>query len=178
MSEVIEIAIDTPKNGELFFRPISRRVRGTFDSKRLSFGRNDAMAKWPDQIPGQILGVNVETGVGYIVDPLHDPANELLKAKVEKSLGKVPPAREDFRDIDMATWLHFIKKAVHSGTARLVRGSLPDVLPGKPRLDFITKTRKPLADALTEVLDRFAAAMERQADALEQIVAKSTKPAK
>ncbi len=73
------------------------------------------MAKWPDQIPGQILGVNVETGVGYIVDPLHDPANELLKAKVEKSLGKVPPAREDFRDIDMATWLHFIKKAVHSG---------------------------------------------------------------
>jgi hypothetical protein len=155
MSQVV-VEIDGAKNEALHFRPLQRRLRGRFDY----FRDSEPMAKvaggeQPNPIPGQRIGFDTDTGTGVVVEPLHLAEHRAIRERIESKGLKLPPEREEFPAADAATWLYWLAGAVKAGLARVVDGKLPDKLPGKPRLNFITAE----TDTAT---DRLAAAIERQ----------------
>jgi hypothetical protein len=168
---VVEIAIDTPTNGSLHFRPLNMRVRGAFEYRRIK--EPLAMQKanaWPAKIPGQRLGIEIDpaTGVvtGYIAEPLAAPEFELTREQIKTKLRQqVGPARQDFANVHAPSWLHFMKSAVAGGLATVTAGELPEDIGGEPQTDFITK-RKPSA------VERLAVALEKQTEVFTALLNK------
>jgi hypothetical protein len=124
--------------------------------------------KWPAPIPGQRLGIDSE-GRGYIAEPLYSPENAPTREKILKAGMKLAPETETFEGIDVASWLHWLMKAVASGVARIVKGEFPRELPGKPRLNFIMAEPEPSAN------DRLTAAIERQNALMAQLLERLAK---
>ena len=160
---VIEVEIDGSHNECLGFRPLpGRTVRGRFDLNRVA----EPMARlksseWPVPIPGQRLGID-EDGTGYIKEPLHEEAYAPIREKIEKRGLKLEPAVTTFDNVHLPSWLFWLKKAVESGIAKIVAGSLPAKIEGKPRKNFITNEPPVSAsDKLTAAIDRQSALMER-----------------
>jgi len=161
----LEVEIDGSQNQCLCFRPLpGRRIRGRMDLNRVA----EPMAKlltsqWPQPVPGQRIGIDAE-GLGYVAEPLHDPEHATLREKIVKSGQRLAPPVETFEGIDQAGWLFWLRKAVEAGIARVVKGSFPDKLPGKPRMNFIMAEPKPSSD------DRLVAAIERQNTLMAQLL--------
>lgn len=138
-NNVIEIEVDGPSNPNLLFLPLARRVRGRFEWRRVKEPLAMVTATgWPDDmsIPGQRIGLNVDTGEGYLLEPLQGDENVATFEKIKREGFSLPPAREEFKGVDVATWLHWMKRAVRAGTARVVQGKLPEKIDGKPKTDF------------------------------------------
>jgi hypothetical protein len=149
----LEIEINGRKNECLVFRPLQRRLRGRFDLNRVA----EPMARmkvreWPEPIPGQILGIDTKTGVGYLREPLHDPAHTVTREKIEASGMKLPPVEERFENIHIPTWLFWMTRAVEGKLANIITGELPSDIGGEPQKSFITKPRVDKRDALIEKL--------------------------
>jgi hypothetical protein len=150
VENVIEIEIDGPQNEHVVFRPLQRRIRGRFDLLRV----NEPQAKlrlneFPKPIPGQRIAIDLTTKEGWIREPLRDPENAELAAKLTRSadgrsLRELPPAREVFADIDVSSWAYYMACEVAAGNAKLVRGALPDHKTLKPRKNWYTQ--RPDAD--------------------------------
>ena len=136
----VEIEIDGLRNENLRFRPLQREVRGRFDWTRIGEPEaHRAAVQWGGlPIPGQRIGYDDTTGIGFIVDPLHDPAHAALAEKIKARGMKLPPAREEFTAADKPTWLYWLRQAVRCGLARIVKGELPDDIDEtKVRRDFL-----------------------------------------
>jgi hypothetical protein len=132
--QAVEIEATPPRGGQLFFQPLQRSLRGLIDVRTFPEADAALMRNWPDPIPGQRVGITAE-GLGYVSDPVHN--NAALKARIEALGFKLPPAREEFSDTHPATWLYWIKQAVDGGLARVVSGSLPEKIDGRPRKRFV-----------------------------------------
>jgi hypothetical protein len=141
---VIEIEIDDRLNRSLSFTPIQSVVRG-----RLDFMRGDAALRvkaddWPAGIPGQRVGFDTDTNLGYVAEPLHDPEFAAQRAKIEASGQSLPEKRRTFTGPGdagydwAATWVYWIKRAVESGMAKLLKGKLPAEVKGNVRKNFVT----------------------------------------
>ncbi|MBI2480292.1 MAG: hypothetical protein HYV60_17160, partial [Planctomycetia bacterium] len=138
--QTIEIEIDGHRNEALHFRPIRRNVRGRFDLTRET--EPLAMMKrgeFPLPIPSQRLGLDLETCEGYVAEPMHDAEHTAIRDVIERRGFRLPVAREAFPAVHVPTWLHWIKRAVDSGLAKIVKGELPSVIEGEPQKSFITK---------------------------------------
>lgn len=160
----VEIEIDGPCNENLHFRPLQRAVRGRFDLNRV--GEPMARMKsveWPRPIPSQRLGIDAD-GSGYILEPLHDAENAAMRERIEKQGMKLAPACETFDDVHLPTWLFWIKRAVESGVARVVAGTLPQRIDGTPKRNFIVDR------PAQSTGDRLAAAIERQNELFERLL--------
>ena len=166
MTGTLEIELNGPRNQNLFFRPLQRRLRG-----RLDFARDSRplarmkTAQYPLPIPGQRLGIDLDNSEGFLVDPLHDAEHLPTRERIEASGAKLGPARESFPNVDAVTWLFWIKSAVDAGLAQVVSGKLPDKITGEPQTSFIMK-REPSSS------DRLTAAIERQTEVFEKLLAK------
>src|SRR5579862_5889127 len=106
----IEVEIDGAANEQLFFAPLQRRIRGKFDLNRVA----EPLARmktreWPQPIPGQRLGIDLETGQGYLTEPLHESANGAIKERILRT-AKLGPEREAFASVHVPTWLYWIKR--------------------------------------------------------------------
>ena len=166
MVKAVEIEIDGSHNEALLFRPLQRSVRGRFDMMRM--GEPMARVKatdWPTPIPSQRLGIDAD-GNGFLCEPLHDDEYVVLKEKIESQGMRLEPAIQEFLDIDVATWQFWLKSAVDSGLAKIVRGKLPDKIDGKPRMNFITNDPEPPA------VDKLTAAIEKQTAMFEKLLNK------
>lgn len=170
--QAIEIEVDTPTNDNLHFRPLTRSIRGRFDMMRM--GEPLARVKateWPP-IPSQRLGITPD-GIGYLVEPLHDPQHSGLKTKIERAGMTLEQPLTQFDGIHLPSWLFWMKQACDSGMARVTKGQLPDQIDGTPRHNFIIA--EPAAsdgDKLATALADQAAAFNRLTDAILQLVAK------
>lgn len=162
----VEIEIDGPCNENLMFRPISRSVRGRFDFMRIGEPMAKVKAVEWVPIPSQRLGIN-DKGVGYILEPLHDPEHEALRSKIEKMGYRFDPPRTTFTEIDYVSWMFWLKAAVDSGLAKITVGELPTKIEGFPRKNFIlAEPEKSSGDKLTAALEQQTIAFNRLTDAL------------
>lgn len=159
----VELEIDGEHNECLGFRPLpGRSIRGRFDMNRIS----EPMARikateWPTPIPSQRIGID-DDGNGFIVEPLHDAEYAPLREKILKTGQTLEPALTTIENIHAPSWLFWLRRAVESGIAHVVRGKLPDKIDGKPRMNFITNERGPSSsDKLTAAIERQSALMER-----------------
>jgi hypothetical protein len=166
----VEIEVDTPRNSNLHFRPLQRSIRGRFDWNRIREPQARLKShEWPVPIPPQRLGIDAD-GNGYLVEPLHDEEHAAIREQIEDKLNeKLEPARQEFPGVHIPTWLFWIKRAVESGIARIVKGELPAVIDGTPKRNFIIADRKPNS------ADKLTAAIEAQTEAFNQLTAALTK---
>jgi hypothetical protein len=140
------------RNSSLFFPPLQRRVRGRFDVRQIAEPEAARLFnRWPEPIPGQRLELNTDTGAAAITEPLHDPAHRQTRLKVEQEWS-LPPAREVFSEVDVPTWLYWIKRSVDAGLARVVSGQLPEKVSGKPRVRFFSQEQDDPRDRLIRTL--------------------------
>ncbi|MBS0208726.1 MAG: hypothetical protein JSS27_07210 [Planctomycetes bacterium] len=159
--DLIEVEVLQP----LHFQPLGRKVRGHFDIREVARHDKDAAElfnKWPEPIPGQVLGIDLAKGEAYLAEPLRQPQHAPLRERLER-LGKIGPERQTFAGASAATWLFWLRRIVESGAAKLTRGTFPQSLPGTPQTDFLT-IKQP------DPIDRLAAALERQNELMQKLL--------
>ena len=167
--KMIEVEIGDVHNHSFWFPPISKLIRGSFDFNRHPepLAKVEA-SKWPGPIPGQRLGIEPD-GTGFIKEPLHDEVNAELRKRIEATGVSLAPALQTFDDVDLPSWLFYIKLAVEVGVAKVVRGSLPDEIEGKVRHDYV------LNEAEATPMDRLTAATERQSELMAKLLERLAK---
>ncbi len=162
---VIEIEVQGA-NRNLFFAPLDRVLRGELDFLKIREPQARLLAdKWPTPIPGVRLRLDTKTAMGSIVDPLHDELHKATAEQIKKRF-KLPPAREDFPDVHVPTWIDRMQKAVKAGHAKLVAGEFPAKLPGKPVERLLTMDAESPADLQMAILLKLAEAVDKLADKL------------
>jgi hypothetical protein len=171
VSKVLEIEINgLGRNESLHFRPLGKNIRGRFDllQETEPLARMKIM-EFPQAIPGQRIGVDLETGEGYIAEPLHNAEHAATRERIESRGLRLPPAREVFAKVDVSTWLYWLKQAVESGIARVVEGVMPAKIDGDVKKSFITSRPAPARD------ERLAVAIERQNVLMEAMLKQMAK---
>lgn len=166
---MIEIEVDS-SNRSLYFAPLNRVVRGAFDFNKVAEpSARLVSSRWPQPIPGQRIGIDPKSGEAWVSDPLHDPGHQATREAIERRGNRLPPAREEFQGVHVASWLHRMQAAVNAGCAKLVKGQFPDKLPGKPIESFLMPDRPDPAELQLQILGQLAAAVEKLADAVSTI---------
>lgn len=165
---VVEIEIDGARNEAHFFRPLMRRLRGRFDLNRVAEPQARMKSvECPDPIPGLRIGLDFVTATGYVSDPLTEPEQAANRARITQRGLSLGSAREDFPEVDCPTWAFWLRRAVESGAARVVRGELPEELGGAPVTSCVTARRPNSADRLAEAIENntrvLAAVLEKLA---------------
>lgn len=164
---LLEVEVGATRNCNLLFPATGRRIRGKFDPVRAS--RTDGQASsivndFPDPIPGQILGIDLESGTGYIRDTLHDDKHSVLRRRLEKKFS-LPAAREEFPNVHVPSWLFWLRRAVECGACVVIAGKLPDKADGEPEfrtpLARASQARKSPTARLTEAIEKQTAMFER-----------------
>ena len=145
-------------------------MRGSFDYDRMSepMAKIEA-SKWPGPIPGQRLGVEPD-GTGFIREPLHDEEHAPLRERIERTGVKLEPAVQTFEDVDLPSWLFYVKRAVEAGIAKVVKGELPTRIEGKVKFDYIFNERvaeSPM-DKLTVAIQEQTAVMTKLLERLAE----------
>lgn len=170
-TNVLEIEIDTARNGSLHFRPMERRIRGRLDLNRVA----EPTAKmktneFPLPIPGQRIRLDMNNRRAELIEPLRHEEHLVTRERIEKKGYRIAPESEAFEDVDLPTWLYWMKRAVTSGYARLVAGVLPDKIAGEPRKEFFFKKEPGTQDRLADAIDSLAAATSAQTKLLAELV--------
>ncbi|HQU47303.1 MAG TPA: hypothetical protein PK867_31160 [Pirellulales bacterium] len=157
MTPIVEVEVDGGTyNRDLLFPPLGRRVRGRMDATRAARHDKEATSllnTWPQVIPGMRLGVDEETGEGYLVEPLHGEEYIVTREVITNRRMKLEPAIKRF-PADKPTWLYWLKLAVDSGAAKVTAGALPETIEGQPKTAFVVQRQKSATDKLTEAIDR------------------------
>ena len=169
-SELLEVEIDSarPANANLHFLPLRRSVRGRFELSRVCEPHaHNPSGPLAEPVPGQVIGINFKTGCGYIREPLRHADHEEMRERLAKSALRSPKRREEFATIDLPTWLHWLKRTVESGVAKIIVGELPATIEGEPKLDFIRPRRK---DPRDKMLDRLASVVEEQSKQIDKLI--------
>lgn len=176
---IVEVEIDGPRNQNVVFRPLQRRVRGRLDFQRVREPNAMKMVnRFPDPIPGQRLAINIDTGEAWLIEPLHFPEHEDVRRRIEldergNKRVLIAPERESLGAVDKATWLYWLAAEVKNGTARLVRGTLPDRLPGRPRRSFYSdRPNEQKSDNIADAMQSMAEALKANTTVLQAIAAK------
>jgi hypothetical protein len=169
MTPLLEVEVDGGDyNRDLFFPPLGRRVRGRMDAARAVKHDKEAtglISMWPQTVPGMRLGINADTGEGYLAEPLHADEYTVTREVIANRKLKLEPAVKIF-PADKPTWLYWLKLAVDSGAARVTAGALPKTIEGEPKTAFVVQRQKSTTDRLTDAIDRQTAMFEKLVDAL------------
>jgi hypothetical protein len=165
MSKVFEIEIDGPRNERLMFPPLQRSLRGRFDVNRVLEPEARRLSnKIPTAIPGMRLSADLATGECAVIEAIHE--DRPLKARLAASRPvEFAPEREVAQNAHLPTWLYWMKRAVESGVARIVRGELPQRIEGEPQKNFYT----PPAPK-NDTNERLAAALEAQTAVMTKLL--------
>lgn len=142
-SNEIVIAIDHPKNSDVYFFPINDSVR----SKILPSRSRGTPKPWMQPlmlsgIPGQRIHLDVKASRGRITDELGDPKNEQVAELLQSHREGAPNKDIEFADLspeDVQTWLYWMRRLVNDQyqdaetgkltgtTAKLIQGTLPEL---------------------------------------------------
>ena len=180
-ARIVEIEICGPKAEKYFFRPLGRALRGRirFDDVLNSDTADWVKAGWRDPIPGQVLGVNTETGTKWVREPLCESDHQHLRDRIKEQGCTLPVDRELVEANTISDWLFWMIRAVEDGYATVVKltaqhGDLPpvDSLPEKPRKGFIIRTEM---DPTESAFDRLATVVEGNTKAIKSLLASTQK---
>jgi hypothetical protein len=153
----IEIVVDGPKNQDVQFRPLQRALRGTFDVNRVPDPQARLkIAEFPRPIPGVHITLDTDKKTAAIVEPLYEAEHAAIREKIERMGMKLPPQREEFQNIDVPTWLYWMRRAVANGVAKIVEGKFPEIDESQVQKNFITK---PLRDPRDNLIGRLVAVL-------------------
>ncbi|MGE3180937.1 MAG: hypothetical protein AB7N71_04850 [Phycisphaerae bacterium] len=108
--------------------------------------------KWPRPIPGVRVVVDPVNRTAAIIEPLHDTEHAATRDRIAAMGLSLPPQREDFSDIDINTWMYWLRRAVESGVASIIKGTFPDIDDAAAQKSFITAAVKDKRDSLIEKL--------------------------
>jgi hypothetical protein len=172
MTSILEVQVNTDRSRRVFFRPLGRALRGPADfSTARSKSDFDQAKRWPERIPGQVLGINFQTGEKYIREPLHDSEQITNKQRIEGRGLKLPPIRELITSESVGTWLYWIKNGVRDGHLKITAGEIPpeSEWPDKPRRSFIRNENTPQT-GFADAIDRLTAAIELQTKLFARIL--------
>jgi hypothetical protein len=134
----LEIEINGPRNQNLYFRPLQRSLRGTFDVNRIPEPHaRTLVADLPWPIPGLHVVLDFDKGTAAIVEPLYAPEHKVIREKIEAQKMKLGPEREDFQNADLNSWAFWLRRAVANGMAKIVAGSFPAIDEAKARKNFV-----------------------------------------
>jgi hypothetical protein len=144
---VLEIEINTGANGDLLFHPAGERVRGRFDPARVAAEEIGQLVRdFPSGVPGQVVAFDPATNTGFIRDALGTaPEHTKTREAIERRAGglsgqparvEYPPAEKQFPNAHAGTWLGWMRRAVASGAAKVLRGKLPETDPADMRRGF------------------------------------------
>jgi len=164
-TNIVEIEAADPQGRRLYFLPLQRRLRGEFNYNMPA----EPLAKMhinriPETVPGQRLALDVDSATAWISEPLREPEHAVLAEKLrDRYKCTFAPEREELKDVDVPTFLYWMRRAVESGSARLVRGELPEKINGEPRKSFFSNASE---DSSTKLAD----AIEKQTTVLTQLV--------
>jgi hypothetical protein len=148
-TSVIEVDVDVDRNP-----PLDRAIRGRFDWRRVADKHGpDLRDRWGEEpLPGQTLFLDVDKNEGAILDSFH--GRKELKQRVESRGETLPPDVQSFTNINPKEWLYWIKSAVKSGKARLLRGQLPDTVDYRPqRFGEVKSTTDRLIETLITMVN-------------------------
>ena len=172
MSKTFEVEVAGPNNASLYFAPLQRRLRGRFDLRDMKEPEAGKLShQWPDPIPGVRVGIDIEAAAGFVRDPLHDPDQAANRARIAQAGYALPPAREDFQQIDKATWVFWLALAQKAGLVRLTQGELPAVQ-GKPQTLFVIPAQEDPRDKTLKSLVAllYAKLTPKEREAYDQIL--------
>lgn len=159
----------------IFFRPLGRPIRGTVDLTRPKHkGEYSLAERWPEPVPGLILGVDLGTGEKYIRDPLYDPEHYAVRTRIERYGHTLPPERERFDGESVVTWLYWLAREVKAGSMRVVAGEIPPLesFDQKPRLHFIRNVQPSDQQQLAGTLAAMTKAIEQNSAVLAELLKK------
>lgn len=174
MSNVIEVEVNSTKNANLFFGPLARRIRGRWELSRATEFDRDAgklTDRYSEPIPGQRIGIDLDIGEGYIVEPLHDDQYAAMRQRIQKT-NRLEPARQSFKAVHVPTWLFWLNRAVDANHAKLLEGKFPEGIGAKkqeavsdePKMDlFMPRQLTPM--------DKLTTAIERQTEIFSKLLA-------
>ena len=125
----VTIEADTPNNAYLRLGVLDVTLRGRLSCSR---GSRQTLAVIADRyncnaIPGQRLRLDFDSGEITVIEPLHFDEHRALREQLEKRW-TLPHAEEKRQTDKDAAWF-WMRRAVESGSARVVDGEFPK---GKP----------------------------------------------
>jgi hypothetical protein len=150
---MVEIVIDGPRNQNLYFRPLQRSLRGTFDVNRIPDPQGRMLnADFPWPIPGMRIALDVEKRTAAVIEPLYAPEHKAIREKIESRGLKLGPQREEFQNVDFNTWAFWLRRAVANGVAKIVEGKFGAIDEAKARKNFVTVDKPDKRDNMIEKL--------------------------
>ena len=158
MDKRLEVEIDTPNNQGVYFLPLRQTLRGRLDWSRVPQRDVGRLHAWVQAgpIPGLHLGLDLETGTGYIVDPLvaESEHHRAVLDRIDREGMKIPSEAREKIQCHPATWAYWLERLVDDGQARLIRGEWPRDLEGDPQREFgVYRPRDP-ADRLADAVEK------------------------
>ncbi|HUY89075.1 MAG TPA: hypothetical protein VMV10_10100 [Pirellulales bacterium] len=158
-TELLEAAVETPKDGNLYFPPAKRTLRGRKDFNRMAQHEKNFMElafHFPQGIPGTVIRIDLDEKQVWLREPLHEAAWEAARDEIVSRGIALPPALEAVAGAYLPDWLHEIKRSLEAGYLRVVRGALPRQL-GE-------ETQRP------EAIDPAERRIERLCDLVEKLL--------
>lgn len=174
---ILEIEFDGPQNENPVFRPLQRKLRGRFDLNRIKEPQARLKANlFPDPIPGQRIRVNLDNGEAAVVEPLSMPEFEPIRSRYEfddngRKRFRFAPEVEPI-NVELPTLLYWMRADVNAGTAKVVRGSFPEKIEGKPQRNFYTPRTAPEATTAANAMAAMAAALAANTEVMGKLLAK------
>jgi hypothetical protein len=160
---VVEIEVDTPTDGNFYFQPIGRTLRGRFDLMR-ALHRDQFLSQLIPEwgmagIPGQRLRVDFDSGEVTIIESLYDRENAGLLEKIRKRGWGVAAAREEVAAAaaHLPSCAFWLRRAIEDGYVRLVAGKIPEIR-GEPVKALVKRAPDPRDEQIR--------AMNRKMDAV------------
>jgi hypothetical protein len=161
---MIEIQIGNGKNSNVFFQPLGRVLRGTYDLNNINepFARV-LINRFPKPIPGVILRLDGTTAT--VIEPLYAPEHAPIRERIEALGVRLPPEREHVEGVCVDTFVFWMKRlSDRDVSAKVIGGTWPEYDPTKAKKAFITEPapneRENLVDKLLAMVQALVA--ERQ----------------
>jgi len=158
---MIEIEVDNGLNGDLLFHPVGERVRGLFLATNVRSEDIGKLVREVPRVPGQIIAFDEKTSTGFIHEPLQDPGNAAIREQIQKRTesrlgGKVEfPVSKEYPNAHAPTWLGHMRRCVHAGLAKVIKGDLPKEDPSDMKVGFYSPIRQ--ADPKDAIIEKLMA---------------------
>ena len=145
----IVIAVDKPRNGNVYFYPTNCAIEGTFKPWRTPGAKFKPPILALGEIPGERVHLDVKGKTGRISHALRDPDNAKTLEKVRRAArtcqppvicGEAPKEDRWFRNLteeQVNTWLYWMRRLVDEGKATILQGQLPGLDELKTRKDIL-----------------------------------------
>lgn len=127
------------------FPPLMRTLRGRWEPGNV-MGVSRATGVQQLTIPGQQVGLNVQTKRGHIYDPLVEPQYADVLKKIERAArvrdmlhGEVVGCEREVYELTkqgVVDWWYWMRELVRRKRARIVAGDFREQPAGDPRVDF------------------------------------------